>query len=278
MIARHIGGTGRVGSALLGSCLAMHPDVVYFREPRFICDAGGLYDYLTGEVTLVQFEERMINHFRHNLTTKLKMMWEDSFIDEVYSKDEIVSIFNDPPWESDDRFVGGHAFIERLFGAMMITRRYWIEKTPHTVRRVDLLYKMFGEGLRYVHLIREPKDIAASLLHQKWGPKKPETFVHWYKEILRDAQRSMLQVPAECYLVVGMETLVQHPHATLERVLRFFEIEYDVDWLHQAASGITQKQAHIGRYERDLSFRARVMIDQDCGDVYRWWRERGVRL
>jgi len=275
MIARHIGGTGRTGTAILGGCLALHPDAVYFREPRFICDPGGLYDYLVGKVNADQFKTIILDKFLRNLTTKLKTMETAELVDEFYNRDTVFAIGEDTLIGGPDRFIEGREFIEQLFG--QLDRRYWIEKTPHTVRRVDLLYRMFGDDLRYVHLIREPKDIFASLIHQRWGPKKPETFIRWYREIMHDAQISWAQVPRDCYLVLRMETLVQKPHDVFAQVLRFFEIDYDVYWLHQTASGVTKKQAHVGRYEHDLSCRARVMIDQDCGNIYRWWKDKEVQ-
>jgi hypothetical protein len=167
--------------------------------------------------------------------------------------------------------MGGRKFVERLFGAARTD--YWVEKTPHTVKYANVLYLMFPK-LRYVHMIRDPRDVFASLKRQHWGPKRVWDFVRWYLDVMGTADRAAKQIPGKCYLTVKMETLVRQPHATVGRVMRFFEIPYTPEWLRSAAGRIDPDRAHVGRGEAELSRVERKTVERECWPAYEKWRER----
>lgn len=266
MTARFVGGTGRCGTALLGSVFTAHPEVTYFREPRFISDPDGLCDYLWGEISLDRFKDMMLRRFRRNLVAKLAMV-ETGPVHEIYSEDVIGALLNET-MDDEDQFADGRRFVEGLFALM--GRPYWVEKTPHTVMHVDLLHRMFPE-MRYLHMIREPKDVYASLLHQHWGPKSVSGFIVWYSRIMRQARRAYDEVPGENYKVVSLEALVCNPLTVLQSILEFMEIPFDVDWLSQAVT-IDPGKGHVGRHEKEITMKDGRTIDMGCRELYLFWK------
>jgi len=269
-LGQFIGGTGRCGTSVLGIAFGTHPDVAYFGEPRFINDPGGLYDYLLGRVTSKQFREKMLREFYQILSIRVAPeSWASAYTWEAVRQvvDEEVT--------GQNRIGDGLRLLLALFG--LAGRDYWVEKTPHTVRYVDLLYRMFGDDLRYLHLIREPKDILASLMHQKWGPKGTGNFCIWYNEIMGDARTAYGKTPQGCYAVVEMEELVRQPQNVLPWIFRFFEIPADPDWLFDVIKTIRPADAHIGRCAADLSRREQQEINDKCSPLYLWWKGKATK-
>lgn len=261
---RAIGGSGRSGTSLAAERIATHPEVVYFQEPFWFCDRNRkVLAYLRGEVGVDELRKTMSRSIG-NVRAGFKEQGEDELVDLYAGLDPVLARL-----PSDDRAKHVHKALEAV--ATWAGRRYWIEKTPHNVQNAEWIMKVFP-GARIVHMIREPKDICASLLRQHWGPKSARGFAAWYREAMTAAWEAREAVPAGQYLVVEMETLVRQPHMTLESMLQFFEIEHDIDWLHKAASWIDPKRAHVGRYEVDLAMRDQQYVDKHCRELYETWR------
>jgi len=291
--ARFIGGTGRCGTAMLGAVFAAHPETTYFREPRFISDPGGLAEYVQGKTSLAEFKRRMGRHFWRSLVNKTRLQRELSTqdirtvnlarepyagrkssgelsIQDVYAPDEVERVM-DETMDGQDRAEDGRRFLHKLFS--LAGSPYWVEKTPHTVRFVDTLYKMFDGQMRYLHLIREPKDIFASFLQQRWGPKNVSGFTGWYSMIMTEASVAFQQVPRRYCKVVEMEHLAASPCDVLPEVFAFFEIPAEPGWIFDVSKTISLRDAHIGRHANEITRDAKHEIDRVCGELYAWWKE-----
>lgn len=262
---RAIGGTGRSGTSLLAEHIALHPDVVYFQEPFWFCNRNRkVLAYLRGEAGVDELRKTMERSLR-NLRAGFEEQGEQELVELYDGLDPVLARF---PGDDRAKHVGRTL---RTLG-IWSGRRYWIEKTPHNVRNADAIIDVFPTA-RIVHVIREPKDICASLLKQNWGPKGAKKFVPWYVGAMSQALEARDAVPKGQYLVVEMERLVRHPYPEMVRVLRFFGIEYDDDWLHGAVKDIDVRNAHIGRWYDDLNLSAQRYIDAYCQELYETWRE-----
>jgi hypothetical protein len=89
---------------------------------------------------------------------------------------------------------------------------------------------------RFIHLIRDGRDVALSMTEVEWGPESvPEAAQKW-KEWIAKARRQAKRV--DHYLEVRYEDLVTDPEPTLRRVCEFSELEFSGDMLtyHERAS------------------------------------------
>ena len=271
---RAIGGCGRCGTSLLAERIATHPEVAYFQEPFWFCDRNRkVLAYLRGEVgtdDLRKEMERSLRNLRAGFEEQGDLEARERLEGQLPASVIRQAIDLAPLWPR-------HRVVRLCLAriAVLAGRRYWIEKSPHNVRNADWIIKVFP-GARIVHVIREPKDICASLIHQNWGPPGPYEFVSWYSQVMTEALRARQRIPDGRYhgqyMVIEMETLVRQPHAELGRVMRFFGIEYEMEWLDAAASWIDPERAHIGRARCEISPGARRWIDMECGELYETWR------
>lgn len=123
----------------------------------------------------------------------------------------------------------------------------WGDKTPSYVRKMRRIHRVLPEA-RFVHLIRDGRDVALSLVEVHFGPEQlTDAAAKWTKEIGK-ARRDAGRVPH--YMEVRYEDLVAEPEPILRRICEFVALEWDPAMLeyHKAAP---ERMAAIARdFER----------------------------
>ncbi|MBI4259824.1 MAG: sulfotransferase [Actinobacteria bacterium] len=112
----------------------------------------------------------------------------------------------------------------------------WGDKTPIYVLSIPLLARLFP-GARFVHLIRDGRDVALSYLSVPWGPESIwDAAAKWRRDVgagIRDGR----PLGAERYLEVGYDDLVADPEGVLARVCAFAGLEYSPRMLEYHRDG-----------------------------------------
>ena len=128
-------------------------------------------------------------------------------------------------------------------------------KTPDSVRRMGTLHALWPEA-RFVHLIRDGRDVALSLMN--WASvrnKKPGTFptwkddpastaALWWELNVRRGREAGEALGPELYHEVRYESLVAHPAQTSATLCEFLGLPYDEAMLnyHEAFSTAAGKE------------------------------------
>ena len=120
------------------------------------------------------------------------------------------------------------------------------EKTPHNLLHARYLARLFPRA-RFVHVIRDGRAVAASLVRQQWLSPGGEPI--WYCTDTRSAARywaAMIQQVRQQvvgiedrYLEVRYEDLVTEPAAAMKRVLAFLGEAWDDNVLHHEKATVT---------------------------------------
>lgn len=254
----HIGGVGRTGTSVMAETFHANPDIVYFSEPRFLCDPGGLMTYIEGTTPPEECRVMMKNHFIPIMRRYLRQYGYD---DSVYTSEVINAILSE--LAPVNRVRCAAQVTERLFGLMGDN---WVEKTPHTVRWVHYLYEMFGQRMRYIHMIRNPLDTVHSLMRQGWGGGDVWESSNYYSRILEDAWNSYREAgkPAN-YLVVSLDNLVDNPVTEIGRVVEFTGVSLTADL-------IDTKKSHRGRGGTFTQAEKDIILTR-CEAWYQRWLE-----
>ena len=100
----------------------------------------------------------------------------------------------------------------------------WGDKTPGYVRYMRLIQKTMPEA-RFIHIIRDGRDVALSLIPRSWGPSTiGEAANNWRKRI----EVARRQEPfLNHYLEVHYEDVLTDTETVLRRVAEFIELEWD---------------------------------------------------
>ena len=102
----------------------------------------------------------------------------------------------------------------------------WGDKTPGNAAYVDAIARVLPEA-RFVHLIRDGRDVAASLRGLPFAPGdgSVETIAAHWRDTVARTRRLGGAVPH--YMEVRYERLVSEPEATLRSVCEFLELSFD---------------------------------------------------
>ncbi|MEW5722870.1 MAG: sulfotransferase [Thermodesulfobacteriota bacterium] len=269
-----IGGTGRCGTSILAQCLALHPDLLYFPEPSFLAGPQGIADLLAGRTPPAEFMRAMLGGFLPRLVKNLVDAGSRE-AGAAYSAQVVIHLFTATFGRGLPLIEASALFTDRLFtlGQKAAGKSRWMEKTPHTIVMADKLYRMFPD-LLYIHLLRSPRDVCASILEQNWGPASVEEFVRYYNQLMRTAFHAQQSLPPSQYLCLDLETLVHHPEPVLSAVMRAGDLDHDQELVSRMASLVDHQRANIGRHRSSLTEEEKELVDRACRPLYDLWRQR----
>ena len=262
--APFIVGATRSGTTLLRLMLDAHPNMAIPSETHFIPDLikARRWERAGPE----RLAEVVVNHRR----------WGDFHLDP----DDLLQRF-----EAIDLLSAGDAI--RAFFKLYAEREgkeRWGDKTPGYVREMLRIQSVLPEA-RFVHLIRDGRDVAVSILGMAWGPDTAEWAARrWKKRV----QRARHQSPRlHHYVEVRFEDLIMDTEPTLRRICEFIELPFDeamLDYHHRAASRLQEKARDLDRgpdrpiqpAERRLESHAMTREPPDPERVGRWHEKLSI--
>ncbi|HVY38959.1 MAG TPA: sulfotransferase [Polyangia bacterium] len=159
----------------------------------------------------------------------------------------------------------------------------WGEKTPHNLYFVaDIAADL--PGARFVHLIRDGRDVAVEQLRSAFGPRNVYAAASLWKQSMAAGAAARTRVSPEQWLDVRYEALVAEPERELRRVLAFLGETFDPAVLHHQDSTIARQRAetrdhrplgepvtgaYVGIYRRHLSLEEQAVFAGVAGGALR---------
>jgi hypothetical protein len=198
-------GATRSGTTLLRLMLDAHPEIAIPSETHFIPDLIKAREkHGAGPDRML---EMLTSHRR----------WGDFQIEP----EELAARWKALPELTGPAAV--RAFFE-LYGEKQGGPPRWGDKTPGYVKRMREIQEYLPEA-RFVHLIRDGRDVALSILKQSFGPETIEAAAErWRGRVLRGrAQQPYLGF----YMEVKFEDLVLDTEGQLRRICEFIELDFD---------------------------------------------------
>jgi hypothetical protein len=131
----------------------------------------------------------------------------------------------------------------------------------------------FFPGARYVHLLRDPRDVARSAIGMGWAGNVYHGVDHWAQSE-RDFERLASEVPADRILEMKNEALIADPVGELTRLCAFFGVGYDPAMLSYPATTTyaAPDPALIQQWRRQLTPREVGLVE---GKIGRMLADRG---
>jgi hypothetical protein len=152
--------------------------------------------------------------------------------------------------------------------------------------RAGLLHAVFPEA-RFVHVVRDGRDVASSLVQQPWwqgfrgpaawgfGPLSPEDEATWlesgrsfavlagleWKVLMEAFAAARSAVPEESWLEVRYEDVVERPREQVERLLAHLGLDW-TDAFDRAFVGLEFSRSRSGAYREELSSRDADLLDR----------------
>jgi len=142
------------------------------------------------------------------------------------------------------------ALPERSYGALFETllttfmeaqgKHRWGDKTPMHVNYIFLVRHYFPRA-RFVHIIRDGRDVALSLLARKWGPRHMNHAGHYWKWLVLGGMIGGHLIGPERYRQVRYEDLVHDPESVLKPLCDWLDLKYEPGMLdyHKTAEALS---------------------------------------
>jgi len=228
--APFICGVTRSGTTLLRLMLDTHPEVAIPGETHWV---PRLIKRLErGKLSADEAADFVVNHKR----------WGDFHLegDDLRERWQAIKPFNAA--EAIRAFYG-------LYSEREGKARYG-DKTPGYMREMLRIQRVLPEA-RFIHIIRDGRDVALSVLKLNWGPSNPTEAAELWVERIAKARKQAPKV--NHYMEVFFEDLVMDTEGTLRRVCEFIELGYDpvmLDYHERAEERLREKARDLPRSNR----------------------------
>jgi hypothetical protein len=265
-----VGGTGRSGTTVMAKLLDHHSLVGRSKpfELRILTDKGGLIDLVQhtrrkqkrlrlgkkpDEVpapSMDEFLAKMRDHWYYRKTSDGSMdLGLHKGIDRAgleRALDGFPARFDADPVGSAVQLV--HDVLDPSVRERGKTR--WVETTPDNTLRAHRTARYFPQA-KFIHMIRDGRDVAASVIVQWWGPDDYEEALRWWGYRMRVSHRSLSQVEPERVSVIQLEDLVERDREnTYAGLLDFLDLPADAQMRAFFDEHMNPRRGHVGRWKQ----------------------------
>jgi hypothetical protein len=192
-----VGGPGRSGTSFVADRMGTHPQVLALKdiEIKIFCEKNGLQDLFHSLVETYSPNRAVmaLNQFQRMTqaliegrygqpalsTTAPAQDWRACF--SAFS-DGLLENGHPAPQDPERFFDMARALLHRIAalaaGQGTSQETVFLEKTPHNLLAIGFLARL-APGARFLHVMRDPRSIAWSLLAMRWGPDDLTTAARW---------------------------------------------------------------------------------------------------
>jgi hypothetical protein len=278
-----VGGTGRSGTTVMGDLLGSHK---YNRtsvpiEIKFLANKSGLLHLVFGRDKSDQKENvsllNVTGRIRKRRRAKQALVKiEAEFLDRMWN--DWWDIDAPPPHgrglhsgiskqrlqELLDRLIkdlrinrvwAGRRFMRDFISSQEDhgNQKYWVETTPLNVAQARRIKKLFPNAL-FINMVRDPRDVIASLLTKNWGPTTPLEGLEWIEKRLIDGHNALHQIPSKQKITIALEDLAIHNREkTYQSILTFLGLPDNSAMRHFFESELTPQAATSGRWKTEIA-------------------------
>ncbi len=239
-------GCPRSGTTLLQRIADSHPQMVVTHESKWF-DKRWIVEWLDERRGLTpegfvtpELISRMVEHPRFS---RLEIGREELF--ELQGTGQAVSYPN---------------FVTRIFDRYGQRKGKALvgNKTPVYVRRIHTLHKLWPQA-RFVHLIRDGRDVCLSVMHWPKGPIVKGSFVTskddpistaalWWELNVRLGRQAGKSLGPELYYEIRYESLVGNPEEECAALCAFLGVPYDAAMLRFQESRPKTKPGRVAKH------------------------------
>jgi hypothetical protein len=124
------------------------------------------------------------------------------------------------------------------------------DKTPGYVQEMLRIQRVLPEA-RFIHIIRDGRDVSLSHLRMNWGPETYAESARLWRNRIRKARKQAPKV--DHYMEVHFEDLVDDTEGVLRRLCDFVELDFDpvmLDYHERAEGRLKEKARELPRKNR----------------------------
>jgi hypothetical protein len=258
-----VGGTGRSGTTIAAELVGAHPEVALVPiELRFHVDPGGLCDLAAGVVSLEDFQRRMRRRWYERSPSNLGGPRGLHVIAERpvmrRSLRRLAERYDADPWGACGAYLSD---VVRPFRLEQGAGTF-VEMTPTNARATDGLFRMLPQA-RLVHMVRDGRDVAASVARRGWGPDTVEEALVWWADTLITIDAASRRTDPARVLTLRLEALVgPRREEHLARLLDFYGLDEHRAVRQFFDAKLSPDAAHPGSWRVNLTAEEQAGVDR----------------
>jgi hypothetical protein len=278
-----VGGTGRSGTTVMGDLLGFHEHIRTSVpiEIKFLANKSGLLQLVFGRDTAPRQPKISVFNLRaqriRRISEKAKFAKiQGEFLDRIWNS----------WWDIDAPPPHGRGLqsgipkerleflINRLISNLRINRvwaarrfmrdfissqdahegqKYWVETTPLNIAQARRILKLFPDAL-FINMVRDPRDVIASLLTKNWGPTTPLEGLEWIEKRLMDAHAALGHIPANQKITIDLEDLaINNRLQSYQSLLKFLNLGDDPRMQEFFETHLSAEAAMSGRWKQEIA-------------------------
>ena len=142
--------------------------------------------------------------------------------------------------------------------------QYWGDKTPHYLRELETLYKLFPDA-KYIYIVRDGRDVALSVLKKEWGPNNIFTCAEYWRELNKE-RPALGKMKEEGKLIqLRYEDLLDNTEQEISKIYEFLGEECTTEQIQQLAK--TSMESNYYKWKSKLSERQKKIFEQVAGST-----------
>ena len=278
-----VGGTGRSGTTVVGDLLGLHQDIRTSVpiEIKFLANKSGLLQLVFGrdtpdiekKIALLDLRSRLRRYKRKR--EKFKKI-QAEFLDRIWntwwdidappphgrglqsgiSKQQLEKLLTTLIFELRiNRVWAARRFMRNFISSQAAHRgqKYWVETTPLNIAQAERILKIFPYAL-FINMVRDPRDVIASLLTKNWGPTTPLEGIEWIQKRLIDAHHALRTIPAKQQITIALEDLaINKREQSYQSLLTFLGLQDDPAMRAFFETELTPQAATSGRWKSEIA-------------------------
>lgn len=153
-----------------------------------------------------------------------------------------------PPYDRAELAARFGAFFHSLVTAHLaaVQRRLFVEDNTWNLLYASALHD-FCPKAKFVHVVRDPRDVVASLLKQRWSPRSLPEAATWYEAVIARSVEQAQKLPPETILELRLEDLIADPERESRRLCTFADLPWNAAVLDEPLT-----RESLGRWRREL--------------------------
>ncbi|MFC2062044.1 sulfotransferase [Elusimicrobiota bacterium] len=224
---------------------------------------GSSYDEIVAEYVtgLQSYGYRAIWTGNSNMAMSIlsRLIKNKKLFKAVFARDNFFSVPLDT--ETFNKKTG--EFTEKLLYAPVSSKKgikAVIDHTPYSILYCDFIKEMLPES-KFIHIYRDPRDVAASFIQNKWGPENIEKAAQWVRSIYERWENKKTKLETGDYIEIKFEDFIEKPEYILEKTCEFIGVSYE-----KKKIGPDLTKANIGRWKNQLSRNELKIIEKYLGN------------
>lgn len=247
-----VGGTGRSGTTIMAELIARSSRYALIPiEIQFHAAPRGLAELLEGRVEVDEFRREILERWYYREPNRngmrgLHAIAAGHAVEAALAR--CVANYRKRPEQAAAMLL--HELLDPVAKAQ--GKAGWVEMSPPSIRVADTLGRAMPRA-KFIHAVRDGRDVASSVTGLRWGPNDLWSALSWWEEELLAMFKAQQKLPEGQILTLGLEDLVVHRREeSYERLQSFLELDDEPAMRAFFDTEMVPERARVGRWRRDL--------------------------